>query len=63
MFKLKKCIHDISLFKAEMNSKLNNLLVVGAAVLKEAIIALLYTVQAKTKYSMFQPALVWHGHI
>lgn len=41
-----------------MNYKLNHLLMVAAAVLKEATAALLCTVQVKTKYSMFQPALV-----
>lgn len=37
--------------------------VVAAAMLEEAITALLCTVQVKTKHSMFQPALVWHGRI
>lgn len=32
--------------------------VVAAAMLEEAITALLCTVQVKTKHSMFQPALV-----
>lgn len=58
-----KNAYDIPLFKAEMNCKWNHLLTVAAAVLEEAMTALLCTVQVKTKHSMFQPALVRHGHI
>lgn len=37
---IKKCLHAISLFKAEINCKWNHLLVAAAAVLEEATTAL-----------------------
>lgn len=46
---VKNSIHDIPLFKAVMNPKLNHFLIVVIAALK-AITAFLIIVQVKTKY-------------